>query len=111
MSRFSFETELRGALAIVALHGELDVLATAALESELERLACEPGIQGVALDLRALDFLDANGLRTLVAAGELLEANGRRLVLVRGDERVQRVLRITRLDERLEIVDSADAVA
>ena len=43
MTRFSFETELRGPLAVVELHGELDMLATAALEPELERLADEPG--------------------------------------------------------------------
>ena len=105
MSRFSFETELRGALAIVALRGELDVLATAVLEPELAQLACEPGIGGVALDLRTLDFLDTNGLRTLVAAGELLEANERRLVLVRGPSPVQRVFELTRMADQLEFVN------
>jgi hypothetical protein len=29
---------------------------------------------------------------------------------VRGSDMIQRVLRVTRLDERLEIVDDADAV-
>jgi hypothetical protein len=33
------------------------------------------------------------------------------LVIVRGDDRVQRVLRITRLDERLEIVEDAESLA
>jgi hypothetical protein len=32
-------------------------------------------------------------------------------VLVRGNDMVHRVLRLTRLDERLEIVEDADAVA
>ena len=89
--RFSFETELRGALAIVALRGELDLLATAALEPELERLADEPGVDVVALDLRPLDFLDSNE---------------RRLVLVRGSSDVQRVFEITRMSERLDFVAS-----
>jgi hypothetical protein len=31
-------------------------------------------------------------------------------VLIRGDERVQRVLKITRLDERLEIVDDGESL-
>jgi len=104
VSRFSFETELRGSLAVVALRGELDVLATAALEDELEQLACEPGIEGVALDLRALDFLDTAGLRAVVAARELLEAGERRLVLVRGPMCVQRVFELTRTADRLEFV-------
>jgi hypothetical protein len=32
-------------------------------------------------------------------------------VIIRGDDRIQRVLRITRLDERLEIVDDDEKLA
>jgi anti-sigma B factor antagonist len=63
------------------------------------------------LDLRPLTFMDSSGLRALLAADTRAREAGGRLVLIRGDERVQRVLRITRLDERLEIVDDVDAVA
>jgi anti-sigma B factor antagonist len=104
--RFSFETELRGALAIVELRGELDLLATAALEPELERLADEPGVDVVALDLRPLDFLDSNGLRVMVLANQRLDSNERRLVLVRGSSDVQRVFEITHMTERLDFVAS-----
>jgi anti-anti-sigma factor len=108
VSRFGFETEVRGALAIVALRGELDLLATAALEPELERLADEPGVDVVALDLRALDFLDSSGLRAVVLASRRLSENERRLVLVRGPSPVQRVFEITRMTERLEFVDAPE---
>jgi len=104
--RFSFETELRGALAIVELRGELDLLATAALEPELERLADEPGVDVVALDLRPLDFLDSNGLRVMVLANQRLDSNERRLVLVRGSSDVQRVFELTHMTERLDFVTS-----
>ena len=106
MTRFSFETELRGALAVVELHGELDLLATAALESELERLADEPGVDVVALDLRPLDFVDSSGLRVVLLANERLDSNERRLVLVRGSSDVQRVFEITHMAERLDFVAS-----
>ena len=92
--------------AIVELRGELDLLATAALEPELERLADEPGVDVVALDLRPLDFLDSSGLRVVVLANERLDANERRLVLVRGSSHVQRVFEITRMTERLDFVAS-----
>ena len=105
MTRFSFETELRGALAVVELRGELDLLATAALEPELERLVDEPGVDVVALDLRPLDFIDSNGLRVMVLANQRLDSNERRLVLVRGSSDVQRVFEITRMTDRLEFVD------
>jgi anti-anti-sigma factor len=106
LSRFGFETVVRGALAIVVLRGELDLPATAALEPELERLADEPGIDVVALDLRELEFLDSSGLRAVVLAATRLTDNERRLVLVRGSSPVQRVFEITRMTERLEFVDA-----
>ena len=93
----------------VELSGELDLATAPKLEDEMRRIEAEgPGL--VVLDLKGLVFMDSSGLRSLLAADARAREAGRRLVLVRGDERVQRVLRITRLDERLEIVDSADAV-
>ena len=94
----------------VGLAGELDLATAPKLEDELKRVeAGDPGV--IVLDLQPLSFMDSSGLRALLAADARAREAGRRLVLVRGDERVQRVLRITRLDERLEIVDSADAVS
>ena len=108
MSRFEFETSGREPLALVALRGELDLVATAELEPELERLAAEPGVEVVALDLRELEFLDSSGLRLVVVGERRLGEAGRRLVLVRGSQPVQRVFEITRMAERLEFVDAPE---
>jgi anti-anti-sigma factor len=105
VSRFAFETSERRAHALVTLQGELDLPATAALEPELERLADEPGIEVVTLDLRGLEFLDSSGLRLLLIADRRLRWGGRRLILVRGPQPVQRIFEITRMTERLEFVD------
>jgi anti-anti-sigma factor len=105
VSRFSFETVVRGTSAIVLLRGELDLPATAALEPELARLAEEPGLETITLDLRSLDFLDSRGLQTFMLAERLLDENERRLVIVRGTSLVQRVFELTRMTERLEFVD------
>jgi len=108
--RFGFETTEDGALAVVTLHGELDLLATGELEPELERLAAQPGIDVVALDLRELEFLDSSGLRLVIVAQGQMRDNHRRLVLVRGSQPVHRVFEITRLTERLEFVDAPEHV-
>jgi anti-anti-sigma factor len=63
------------------------------------------------LDLSDLTFLDSTGLRTVVTADERARENGRRLVVVRGPDAVQRVFAITRLEERLEMVDDASSLA
>jgi anti-anti-sigma factor len=110
VSRFEWETEERGPVALVTLRGELDLMATADLEPELERLGDEPGLDVVALDLRELEFLDSSGLRLVVLTAQRLEECARRLVLVRGDQAVQRIFEITRMTERLEFVDAPERV-
>jgi hypothetical protein len=45
-----------------------------------------------------------------VVAARRLEEGGRRLVLVRGGQSVQRVFEITRMTERLEFVDAPEHV-
>ena len=110
MAPLVHETALNGDDAVVVLEGELDLAGSAALEAEIERLATLDGVERVVLDLSRLEFMDSSGLRALLAADTRARERGARLVIVRGDERIQRVLRITRLDERLEIVDDAEAV-
>jgi anti-anti-sigma factor len=104
------ETEDRNGLVHVALMGELDLSTVAKVQDELRRVeADEPPV--VVLDLSRLTFLDSTGLRCLVTADERAREGGRRVVIVRGPEPVQRVFTITRLEERLEMVDDASAVS
>ena len=104
------QTSERDGLLQVALSGELDLSTVGKVQDELRRVeAREPTV--VVLDLSSLTFLDSTGLRCVVTASERAREHDRRLVVVRGPEQVQRVFAITRLDERLEIVDDASAVA
>jgi anti-sigma B factor antagonist len=105
-----FETSVAGGVAIVTLEGELDISGAAVLEQEVERLATEPGIDSVVLDLRGLEFLDSSGLRLVALADRRLGSEERRLALVRGRDTVQRVFDITRMTERLDFVDDPGAV-
>ncbi len=103
-------TESSAAGVRVALRGELDLSTVGKVQEELRRVeADEPAL--VVLDLSSLTFLDSTGLRAVLTADERARENGRRLVIVRGPDAVQRVFAITRLEERLEIVDDASSVA
>jgi anti-sigma B factor antagonist len=109
MTTLEVTTRVRPDGVHVELSGELDLATASKLEDELKRVERdEPPM--IVLDLRPLAFLDSSGLRALLSADARAREAGYRLVLIRGDERVQRVLRIKRLDERLEIVDDVDAV-
>jgi anti-anti-sigma factor len=102
-------TEDRNGSVHIALRGELDLSTVGKVQDELRRVE-ESAPAVVVLDLSKLTFLDSTGLRCVVTADERARDAGRRVVIVRGPEPVQRVFSITRLEERLEMVDDASAV-
>jgi anti-anti-sigma factor len=109
-SPFDVTIEERGDTIHVTLLGELDISTAPRLEEDLRRAeAGNPAL--LILDLSRLEFMDSTGLRLLIGADSRAREAGRRLVLIRGNEMVQRVLRVTRLDERLEIVSDPGALA
>jgi anti-anti-sigma factor len=103
------ESEERNGLVHVALRGELDLSTVAKVQEELDRVDADaPPL--VVLDLSKLSFLDSTGLRCVITASERARDAGRRFVVVRGPDPVQRVFAITRLEDRLEMVDDVSAV-
>jgi anti-anti-sigma factor len=109
MTPFSVESEPRGAAVRLRLTGDLD-LATAE-EAERAILEAEDGRpQVLIIDLSQLAFMDSTGLRVILSASTRAREQDRRVVLVKGPLVVQRVFEITRLAERLDIVDSLDDV-
>jgi anti-sigma B factor antagonist len=104
------QTEERNGLVHVVLRGELDLSTVGKLQEELSRVEADtPPL--VVLDLSSLTFLDSTGLRCVVTASERAREQDRRFVVVRGPDAVQRVFSITKLEERLEMVDDASAVS
>lgn len=109
MAILDLETQHDNGYVRIVLTGELDISSASTVEEELTRLEAEE-LGLIVLDLRKLDFMDSTGLRLIVSADARARDASRRLVLVRGPEAVQRIFDITRLDERLEIVDDLAAV-
>ncbi len=109
MEILDVRTEDRNGLVHVALVGELDLSSVAKVQEELRRIeASAPPT--LVVDLSKLTFLDSTGLRCIVTADERARAEGRRIVIVRGPDAVQRVFAITRLDDRLEMVDDVAGI-
>lgn len=111
MSSSPFEITIaeRDGSVHVALRGELDISTAQRLEDDLRRLEAErPAC--LVLDLQELTFMDSTGLRLLIMADSRAREEGRRLAIVKGNDMVQRVMRLTRLDERLDLVEDASAV-
>jgi anti-sigma B factor antagonist len=89
--------------AWVHIVGDLDLATAPALELTLQQ--AEARAQRVVLDLRELTFIDSAGVHVIVNASIRARAAGRRLVLVRGPARIDRLFALTRMAALLEIVD------
>ena len=85
---------------IVALAGELDLLAAEGLPEVLVGVAGST----VVVDLAELTFMDSSGIAALIAARNLIREQGDDLVVSRPTGIVQRALEVTGLSEVL-IVD------
>ena len=107
MSNFDVTIAEQGGTVHVALAGELDISTGPRLDDDLRRIETDQP-QTIVVDLQELQFMDSTGLRILITADMRARAAGRRLAIVQGNESVRRVLRVTRLDERLEVIESAD---
>ena len=108
MPKLEFETTRNGGVATVRPSGELDISGAAVLEAELDRLADDPELGAVVLDMRGLAFMDSSGLRLVVVSDMRAREAGRRFSLIRGDETVHRVFEITRMSDRLDFVDDPE---
>jgi anti-anti-sigma factor len=95
---------------VVFLDGDVDIASADEIEARIRSAeAEEPSV--ILIDLRQVSFLDSSGLRLILGAAVRAQASGRRLVLVRGPERVQRVFELTNLQSRLEFVDHPSLLA
>jgi anti-sigma B factor antagonist len=101
---FAIRIQESGGTATIELDGELDIATTPTAEAELRRVE-QGGVAVVVIDLRGLTFMDSTGLRLLVSADARARDGEHRLVIVRGPAPVQRVLELTGLDTRLEVID------
>jgi anti-sigma B factor antagonist len=107
---FSIDVRLTDGVAHVVLSGELDIATHGDAEATLREVQ-ESGVSVIVLDLRGLSFMDSTGLRLLVQADSRARDLGQRLAIVRGPDAVHRVLEITGLDTKLDLIDDPAEVA
>ncbi|HEY3501485.1 MAG TPA: STAS domain-containing protein [Actinocatenispora sp.] len=95
---------------MVRLAGRLDSHTTGAVRERLHA-AVRDGDGPLLIDLSALDTIDATGLGVLVGTHRLAEQAGRPIALRGTPKRLQRLLRVTRLDRFLPTVEIGDPVS
>lgn len=105
--QFRVDVRSEGKAVVVEISGELDLASGPELERKLEEVAQAP-IELLVIDLREVEFMDSTGLSIIVKAHQRFAQAGRQLALVRGTSQVQRLLDLTGVAERLQLVDSPD---
>jgi anti-sigma B factor antagonist len=110
METLRVSTEEQDGRILIKVAGELDLASAPRIEEAL-RAAEEKGPALLVLDLRELDFMDSTGLRAILAADARAREADRRVAVVQGNENIRRVFEVTRLYDRVEIVDDPDEVS
>ena len=93
---------------IVALEGEIDLAMVPDAERRIgDAEASQPG--RLIIDLSEVTFMDSSGLRVILTAHRRAEEAGRGFAIVKGGDTVNRLLEVTGLAERLELLDEPPA--
>lgn len=71
-----------------------------------ERL--DAGVKNIVLDCEHLEFIDSEGLESLVQLRERLALHQGHLRLVKPDDNVSKILEITRLDKSFQSLDDVE---
>lgn len=102
---FDLRSERVNGSARIRVAGEMDLAVIGLVDREMERAEATDA-SSIVLDLDKLEFLDASGIRLLLHLSERSRNNGRRLRIKRaGAPQVQRVIKLTGVDELLPFED------
>src|SRR3954447_8450510 len=103
MSILSLQTFHSEGSVRIALEGELDYSSALTLDDELRRASGDVSV--LVLDLSQLRFMDSTGLAIIANAFRRMRRRDRRLVVAHPNGAVRRILQLTGMLERLEVVD------
>jgi anti-anti-sigma factor len=110
--RLAVEAQTQGCTALIALRGELDLVTVSKVAEVIDSLDPQSnGLRHVVLDLRGLEFMDLVGLRELVRQQEFARSNTHNLAVVRGTPDIERLLKLTGVQDRLVLVDDPEDLA
>ncbi len=89
---------------VIGAIGDLDLTSAEALDAEV-RAAEATDVEQIIIDLSGVTFMDSTGLRLLLQAEARSRADSKRLRLIRGSRRVQRVFELTNTEDLLPFID------
>ena len=104
LGQLTLNSERDGDVHTISLTGELDIATADRVEQELQRVEAGDA-RSIVVDLAGLAFMDSNGVRLLLKAHSRSRENSNRLALRRGPATVQRVFKLSGVDDLLPYID------
>jgi anti-anti-sigma factor len=102
---FALRSERTDAGARIRVFGEMDLAVVDWVDREMSRAESTDAAE-IMLDLDELEFLDASGIRLLLALNTRSQSNGGRLRIRRArSPHVRRVIELTGVEDALPFVD------
>src|SRR5262245_6191594 len=101
-------TELENGITRVTLSGRLDVQSALKIDDEFSKIA--EAKKNVVVDLSDVTFLASLGIRTLITGAKAAANNGGKMVLLNPQPNVEKVLRASRVDTVMPIVDDVTTI-
>jgi len=97
------------ASAVVEVTGELDMATVEEVRAALDSMIRTK--RSITLDLRGLEFIDSSGLHLIAEVDAMARRDGFNFTVVKGPERVQRIFRISGVEDHLVFIDAPEDLA
>lgn len=91
-----------------ALNGELDPHTAPALEEALASSLETDAIKTITLDIQGLGFMDASGMRVLIASQQQCAQTEKELVVQNPSATIARLFEITGLNDHITIIKTSE---
>ena len=95
---------------VVRASGEIDLSNVAQL-TEVLKSAAGTTLQGIVLDLSAVQYMDSSAVHTILASYRHLRQQGRKMVLVAGNPSIKSIVSALRLDLLPDLVIANDSAS
>ncbi len=96
-----------GDVTVITLAGEIDLYNAASLKSAVAALTAEQKYR-IVLNMKRVSYMDSTAIGVLVSALLLIKKNNGDLKLAQTEPSIQKVLRLTHLDDFIELWDSEE---
>jgi len=107
---FAIQSEVRGAIPLFRVNGELDVF-TAPQLLDLVDASLKNGADSIAFDFSELTFMDSSGLRVLVSAKRQATERGGQVYVIGISGAVRRLFNVIQVGDQFCLCDETELPA